>query len=89
MNEKSELLFDIPYKYSYENGNELDMDNATTVLAISVINAAELSKRYAKEIAIDFLESIRNYEHESGTTIHQDDRSSEELFDTFINPPKE
>lgn len=39
-------------------------------------------KRF-KQIAVDFLDSIRGYERENGQKICFDERSSEELFEIF------
>lgn len=49
-------------------------------------DAIQIAKEYAEERCIHFLESIRDYEHESGTIIHQDERTSKELFDIFNAP---
>lgn len=38
----------------------------------------------AKETMIKLLESIRDYEHESGHSIYDDERTSEELVDIFL-----
>jgi hypothetical protein len=35
--------------------------------------------------AIEFLESIRAYEHEAGIQICYDERTSEELYQSFLN----
>lgn len=40
---------------------------------------------HAKQMAISFLDAIREYEHEPGGAIWLDERSSEELFKTFTN----
>ena len=36
-------------------------------------------------MAVEFLDSIREYEHESGNAIHLDERDSAELFEIFTN----
>jgi hypothetical protein len=38
-----------------------------------------------KETLIDFLDSIRDYEHESGHSIYDDERTSDEIVDIFLN----
>lgn len=38
-----------------------------------------------KELLIDFLDSIRDYEHEAEKSIYSDDRPSEELVDINLN----
>lgn len=44
---------------------------------------------HAREMAIEFLDSIREYEHESGDAIWLDERSSSELFEIFLAKIKE
>ena len=47
----------------------------------AVFSAMDL---YAKDVAMAFLDRIKEYEHESGNAIWLDERSSAELFEIFI-----
>ena len=59
----------------YQGGNFDGFDNC-------IFSAMDI---YAKQMAISFLDAIRDYEHESGSQIWLDERSSEGLFETFTN----
>ena len=37
-----------------------------------------------KQLLVNFLDSVREYEHESGNSIYKDERESEELVDIFL-----
>lgn len=59
----------------YQGGNFDGFDNC-------IFSAMDI---YAKQMAISFLDAIKDYEHESGNQICCDERSSKELFEMFVN----
>jgi len=73
---KQQLTVLLPNDINYGH----TIDEAEKVNAIS--NAME---KYAKQMAVDFLESIRDYEIENGQRICFDERTSAELYDLHIN----
>ena len=54
----------------------------------SINNASIKENTIVKNHAIEFLESIRDYEREGRSLIGFDERTSEELYNIFINPPE-
>jgi hypothetical protein len=44
----------------------------------------EVAKEYAKQECIQFLNDIRDYEHENGQAITYDERDSEELYEVHL-----
>lgn len=47
-------------------------------------NCLDIAAKHAEKVAVKFLDSIRDYERESGKSICYDDRSSSELYKYFI-----
>lgn len=79
-----EKMNEIAQAYCTERNSHKGMDSEL-IEDVKVI-AIQITKEYAEEHAIAFLESIRDYEHESGTKICQDERESKEFYDAFITP---
>ena len=52
----------------------------------SFIKGYQAAQEEMKQHAIDFLDSIRDYEQQSKDLICDDERSSEELYNIFIEP---
>ena len=61
---------------------EKEMNTPTGMMLCSV--AVRIAEEYAKQKSIEFLDSIRDYEHESGSMIHLDERSSKELYEIHL-----
>ena len=65
-------------------GGILGRDCFNPIECAQITQSLEINQQ-SREICIRFLESIRAYEHESGNRICDDERSTEQLFEIFIN----
>lgn len=70
------LIKKIPFEKVVMTANGAYYHHADVVSAI---------KEYRKECLVAFLDSIKNYEHEAGKRIHDDDRDSSEIVEIFLS----